>query len=208
MIDMFVMKNSLASLIEDAVNEMPLSCSDIRFMDEERQFLTEHSECVFVKKNDSLIKIGECEQAIYFVEEGLLRYWTFDKKEQAEITFQFAGGREFAGSYLSLWRNVPSTFCIQALCDTVVWKLYRKDLFAFYEHSLNANRMARVFLEDALVRKAAHELYLRLSPEERYRKLLKEERYLIKCVPLKYIASYLGVAPQTLSRIRRLSLND
>ena len=73
-----------------------------------------------------------------------------------------------------------------------------------YETSLNINKIARIVLEDALVRKINREIQLLgLSCEEIYKELMTKNKDFIQQIPLKYIASYIGVAPQTLSQIRK-----
>lgn len=212
------MKNNLPDLIEAALNgAASLSSSTLCFTAGERKMLTAHSTRLELRKNDFLIEAGERRSVVCFVENGLLRYWMPDKGEKEEITFQFAREGEFAASSFlfvdvgnssfSLCRNVRSSCNIQALYNTAVWTLERDVLLTLFQQSLNVNRMARLFLERVLARKAVRELcLLRLSPEERYRELLKKEHDLLEHVPLKYIASYLGIAPQTLCRIRKQML--
>lgn len=69
---------------------------------------------------------------------------------------------------------------------------------------MNINKIARIVLEDALVRKINREIQLLgLSCEEIYKELMTKNKDFIQQIPLKYIASYIGVAPQTLSQIRK-----
>lgn len=93
---------------------------------------------------------------------------------------------------------------IQAITDCTIWKLSRQDLAHLYNISLNLNKIARVFLEETFTSLLHRETQLLgLSCEDLYRDLLNRNKGLIKEVPLKYIASYLGITPQTLSQIRR-----
>lgn len=93
---------------------------------------------------------------------------------------------------------------IQALTDSVIWKLDKGDLTELYETSLNINKIARIVLEDVLIRKISREtLILGYSCEKIYRDLIDRDKELIKNIPLKYLASYIGVTPQRLSQIRK-----
>ncbi len=193
---------TIADLIEKSVNIEDNLNHGLQLTPEEKQFYNEHFEKTEVKKKDFLIKEGEKEKYLYFIENGIMRYWTTNMKLR-EITFWFSFSNEFANSYLSLMHSEPSAFNIQALCDSTVWRIRPNDLFVLYAQSLNTNRMARIVLEDIFTRKINREIsLLKLSPEGRYKELIKSYKGLIYTIPLKYLASYIGITPQALSRIR------
>lgn len=201
------MKN-IAIQIEGYVNIIDSLNHGIRLTEEEQQFFLDHYERIELKKNDYVIKINERENYLYFIEKGILRYWLLDKKGR-DITFWFSREGEFANSYSSLKYNEPSVFNIQALCNTTIWRLKSSDLNYLYQKSLNINKIARIVLEDAFTRKINREIcLLKQSPAERYKDLLYREKDLMSQIPLKYIASYLGITPQTLSRIRKQLLKN
>lgn len=93
---------------------------------------------------------------------------------------------------------------IQALTDCVIWKLPKKDLADLYRTSLNINKIARIVLEDALCKKINREnLLLGYPAEAIYKDLVARDKEFLQNIPLKYIASYIGITPQRLSQIRR-----
>lgn len=112
------MNNTIATLIESSVNIENNLSRGLKLTTEERQFFNEHFEKEEVKKNDFLTKEGEKERYLYFIEDGIVRYWTTNRK-QREITFWFSFSNEFANSYLSLMQSRPSAFNIQALCNSI-----------------------------------------------------------------------------------------
>lgn len=196
------MNNTIATLIENSVNIENNLSRELKLTTEERQFFNEHFEKEEIKKNDFLTKEGEKERYLYFIEDGIVRYWTTNRK-QREITFWFSFSNEFANSYFSLMQNTPSAFNIQALCNSIIWKIKTDDLSLLYDVSLNTNKIARIVLEDVFTRKIKREItLLKLSPEDRYQELMKYHKQLIHNIPLKHLASYLGITPQALSRIR------
>uniref|UniRef100_UPI00359C3AD2 Crp/Fnr family transcriptional regulator n=1 Tax=Bacteroides thetaiotaomicron TaxID=818 RepID=UPI00359C3AD2 len=196
------MDSTIATLIENSVNIENNLNRGLMLTIGEKQFFNEHFEREIIKKNGYLIKEGEREKYLYFIEDGMVRYWTTNMKLR-EITFWFSFSNEFANSYLSLMQNEPSAFTVQTLCDSVVWKIKTSDLALIYDESLNTNKIARIVMEDIFTRKIKREIsLLKLSPEDRYQELIKYHKKLIYSIPLKYLASYLGITPQALSRIR------
>ena len=121
-----------------------------------------------------------------------------------EVTCGFSFSCEFANAYSSLNNKELSVFNVQALCKSVIWRLSKRNLSYLYKTSLNINKIMRVTLEYAFARKTVRELsLLRYTPEERYVKLLEGDKMLLQNIPLKYIASYIGITPQALSCIRK-----
>lgn len=197
------MNSTIAKLIENSVNIENNLNKGFKLTPEEERFFNEHFEREEIKKKTFLTREGEKEKYLYFIEDGIIRYWTTNIKLR-EITFWFSFSNEFTNSYLSLMQNEPSAFNIQALCDSVAWRMKINDLTQLYDNSFNTNKMARIALEDAFTRLTKREIsLLKLSSEDRYQELIKYHKKLIYNVPLKYLASYLGITPQALSRIRR-----
>lgn len=200
------MKTNIALLIEQAVNIIDSLNDGLRLTMEEQQFFCDHFEREELKKNQFAIRIGNYEKYLYFIEVGILRYWAAlnDNDPDKEVTFWFSFPGEFANSYLSLKENVPSLINIQALTECVIWKLPKNDLIYLYQTSLNINKIVKIVLEDALCRKINREVrLLGSSGEELYKDLITKNKDLIQNIPLKYIASYIGVTPQRLSQIRK-----
>lgn len=200
------MKHNIALLIEQSINVIDSLNMGLRFTEEEELFLCQHFERVELRRGDFTIRTGEEENYLYFIESGILRYWTALNEDtpEKETTFWFSFPGEFANSYLSFQKSYPSGISIQALSDSVVWRMSKPYVAYLYTHSLNANRMSRMVLEDILIRKIKHEIsLLGWSCEESYKDLLKRDKEMMQSIPLKYIASYIGVTPQTLSQIRK-----
>lgn len=169
----------------------------------ERDFFINNFERIKLNKKSYLIEAGKIENYLYFIEKGILRYWTQDSEDK-EVTFWYSFSGEFANSYYSLKQNTLSEFNIQALTDSVVWRVEKECLFDIYSKSLTLNIIAREIMEDIFTRKILREIsLLKLTPEDRYKELLSKEPELIKTIPLKHLASYIGVTPQALSRIRK-----
>lgn len=155
----------------------------------------------FLKKT-ILLKAGQVENYLSYIKKGIIRYYIPDAKK--DQTFAFAFDNEFVCAYGSFLKKTPAKFSIETLTETVLWRLTYEDLQIIYNKTKVGNFIGRKASEDLYLKKCSRELSLLFdTAEERYLKIFSEEPYLIKRIPLKYIASYIGVTPQALSRIRK-----
>ncbi|MDT3404349.1 Crp/Fnr family transcriptional regulator [Mucilaginibacter terrae] len=153
-------------------------------------------------KGSLILHAGEVEKYLSFIEEGMIRYFIPD--EVKEITFGFSFDGEFASAYDSFLMQSPCTYAVQALSKVVVWRISYHDLQTVYALTQTGNNVGRRAGEGLFLIKSAREIsLLKDNAEERYLKLFKTRPGLFRQIPLKYIASYIGITPQALSRIRR-----
>ncbi len=158
-----------------------------------------------VAKNDFLSKEGEIGQYLFYVIEGVMRIFYLHDGE--EICIGFSYNDTVICSYPSFISNQPSEYYIQALTDLKLLGINRDDFYAFLDSSRNMEKCWRMFTEEALLGKIKRETeMLTFTPEERYERLWKRSPHLFQLVPQKYIASYLGMKPETLSRVKRKHL--
>jgi CRP-like cAMP-binding protein len=148
-----------------------------------------------------LLNEGEVSKNAYFIKEGCLRLW-FNNKGK-DITFQFFFENEGVSSMESFRSGEPSLFTIESIEPSIVYVISKKN----YEKIFLNDPQYSTIIQDAIFRRLAHYSrlfmsYIKNSPEERYRELLKNSPHIIKRVPQHYIASYLGITPVSLSRIR------
>ncbi len=155
----------------------------------------------FPKKTKILSK-GSTENYLSFVDEGIIRF--FIPKEDVDLTFGFAFQNSFICAYDSFLTQTPSLYHVETITDVVLWRLSYSDLQIIYEQTQIGNLIGRKTSEFLFLRKAERELSLLFdTPEQRYLKIFKSRPELIEKIPLKYIASYIGITPQALSRIRK-----
>ncbi|WP_379967274.1 Crp/Fnr family transcriptional regulator [Epilithonimonas sp. UC225_85] len=154
------------------------------------------------KKKDLILKVGEVENYLSFVETGAARL--FFIKENKELTIRFVFNYQYLTAYDSLTQRTPSRCNVEALTDMVVWRVHYDDLQELYRSHTVGNLIGRLTVERLYVEKLDREFsFLSESAEERYLKMMKEQPELFQQIPLKHIASYIGITPQALSRIRR-----
>jgi CRP-like cAMP-binding protein len=154
------------------------------------------------KKRDHLLQAGHICRYLIFIETGLVRYYL--NAESGERTNYFNREGEFVCDYLSFLPQSKSNVNIQALEDTVVYIISYNDMQQFYKHVEHAERFGRLAIEQVFVSIISQitSLYTD-SPDVRYNKFLLNFPDIAQRVPQYYIASYVGVKPQSLSRIRK-----
>lgn len=153
-------------------------------------------------KKHILLKKGQIENNLFFIESGILRLYI--PKEENDLTFSFAFNHSFVNSYESFLTRNPSAYQIETLAETILWFLTYDDLNEVYKYTEIGNMLGRKASEELFIKKSRREIsLLNETAEQRYLNLFTEQPKLIKEIPQKYIASYIGVTPQALSRIKR-----
>lgn len=174
----------------------------IKLQESEWEFIAAHFEKKVFAKHEILTKQGEIAAFLSFIETGIVRCYIPD--DEFGLTFNFSFDKEFTCAYDSFLTQTPTEYALQALTETVVWQISYADLQKVYAKTNVGNYLGRIASEKLFLEKSKRELsLLRYSAKERYLKLFNEQPDILKFIPLKYIASYIGVTPQGLSRIRR-----
>ena len=154
-----------------------------------------------IRKNQDLQPIGHTCRTIYFINKGLARIYYF--KAETDITESFAFENQIIARVDSLFSGKPSRKGIQMLEPSEVVAIPSTPLFHLYDAFPDIERLFRKIFEAGYVDTVNRIESLQFhSAEERYRDLLEKSPDILKRVPLKLIASYLGITPVSLSRIR------
>jgi CRP-like cAMP-binding protein len=155
-------------------------------------------------KKTKLLNVGETENHISFIEDGIVRLLIPNEDEEKEITFGFSFGNEFISAYDSFLTQTPTLYELETLTKTTIWSISHTDLQEVYRSTQIGNLIGRFYSERLyLIKSKREQSLLNDSAEKRYLNLFKERPKLIQEIPLKFIASYIGVTPQALSRIRK-----
>ena len=152
-------------------------------------------------KKEFLIREGETERFISFLVTGAVKVAIPQDGNERILDFWF--DNSFFSSYSSLLTLSPSRVYIQALTDTSILRLEARIFTQLYETSLLANKIGRLIAEQLFMHKTRRERdFLTKSATERYKDLLERHPAIVHTVPIRQIASYLGIHPESLSRIR------
>jgi len=172
------------------------------FTEEELAFFVSLMEIRKLKKSEKLLCQGENADYVYYIDKGLLRYYSeIDGKER---TYRVLREDMWVSEYAAFLTRKPSMINIEALEETIVLQLHYNKMQEGYEKAKVFERFGRKMAEALFITESEKSSEMRLkSPELRYLELLKNDAELINRVPLKYIASILGIEPESLSRIRK-----
>lgn len=157
-----------------------------------------------LKRHEFLNRKGQINTDLYFVLSGSLRVYIVDKEE--EHTIRFGYKNSFFGALDSFISEQPSTYYIQTIKKTTVKVISKFDFMELVRSSKENQTLWEAVLGLLVTQQMERELdLLTASPQERYQRVLARSPQLFQEIPSKYIASYLRMTPETLSRIRTQS---
>lgn len=154
-----------------------------------------------VSKGQFLIREGEVENNLYLVVSGALRVFYLTEFEEMTVRFGYKGS--MITSLSSFIKGTPSEFYIDAIRKTVIKVIPKDRLMTLVNESEASLKQYITLLESLITQQIEREIDLLItSPNERLKRVLERSPNLFQEIPLKYIASYLRMTPETLSRIR------
>lgn len=169
---------------------------------DELDAMLKHAEFREYQKNDFLTREGTTENYVYFIIEGIVRNYYLHKGDDLSLDFFFPGS--FTNALMSFLQREPTTVNVQVLTDAKVLRFHYDFVQHLYQTSMSFNRLGRVIIEGLYIKRTKRELaFISQSAQQRYDSLFADNPVLIHQIPLKYLATYLGVKAETLSRIRR-----
>ena len=156
---------------------------------------------ITLERNEFLKVKGSIDTNAYFIESGSLRVFVLDDNEEQIIRFGYKDN--LIASIDSFLTNKPSDFFIQAIKKTVV-KVITKQQIDFFLESENNRILWTKILEDLVLQQMEREVdILTNSPKARYQRVLERSPQLFQEIPNRYIANYLRMSPETLSRLKK-----
>ncbi|RDC65524.1 Crp/Fnr family transcriptional regulator [Adhaeribacter pallidiroseus] len=172
------------------------------FTDAEWHAFQQQTQIRYLARKEHFLRQGSvCTHCAYVAQGYVRHYYLVDGKE---VTNDFNFENMATGGYQSLMTQTPVRFNIVAMEPTTLITFTRPTLLDLFEHYPNWQKLGRLMMEGMFNRKTLREeSFLLDTPEERYQQLIIRQPFILQRVPLVYIASYLGITPETLSRIRR-----
>lgn len=158
-------------------------------------------------KGEIALSEGEICKNLLYIDRGLMRQFYF--KHGKEVTEHLAQDHTIVMCIESLFKEEPTKLQIEAIEPTVVYALPKAELEKVAMHNVNIQILYRKILEESLIMSQVHADLVRFeTAQDRYKKLCKLMPQVVLRAPLVYIASYLQMTPETLSRVRASTLLD
>ncbi len=159
------------------------------------------------QRRAAIIESGRLEPDVYIVCKGIVRF--FDNSGDRERTYGFALPGTIFVSQHSFVMNMPSYFCVEACCTAEILKISKADFWSTVErHYALALFLLHYAHGELFYREHKIAAVLNGSAADRFRSMLGDRPVIIEQVPQKIIASYLGVTPEYLSKLKRQYLKD
>ena len=158
-------------------------------------------------KGEMILKEGEVCRNIYHIDKGLVRQFYY--KADKEMTEHIGVDNSIVMCIESLFREEPTKLLMEALEPTIIYALPKQRLEEVALHNVNIQILYRKILEESLILSQVHADLVRFeTAQDRYRKMCKLMPQVVLRAPLVYIANYLQMTPETLSRVRAATLLD
>ena len=168
----------------------------------EIEFLVENVPLVEVNRGEVLLKEGEVSSAFYFVQSGIIRmYYLVDGVEKTTFFYE---ENDFVSSYESFTRQTPAKHYLQAIQTATVAVFDIQVVSRIISEFPRFEVLSRMVMEKELgIYQDMISCFVTMSATQRYLNLIAHKPHLLNKIPQYDIATYLGVSPETLSRIRK-----
>ena len=173
----------------------------VSLTEKELNLIDGYFETRLLRKKEFLLENGRICSFIGFIAEGAIRH--FHIKDGIEKTCDISFENAWVTDFQSFTHGSYSIMNLQAMEGTTVCLIQKENLYSLYQNCRTYETFGRLMAEEVAHR--ATEIAMSLSsdkPEERFQNLLKKQPDLFQRIPQKYIANFLGVSPESLSRIR------
>ena len=158
-------------------------------------------------KGQKILSEGEVCQSIYYIDRGLIRQFYY--KHGKEVTEHIGDDHSIFMCIESLFKEEPTRLQVEAIEQSVIYALPKAELEKVALHNVNIQILYRKILEESLILSQIHADLVRFeSAQDRYKKMCKLMPQVVLRAPLVFIASYLQMTPETLSRVRASTLLD
>ena len=158
-------------------------------------------------KGQKILSEGEVCQSIYYIDRGLIRQFYY--KHGKEVTEHIGDDHSIFMCIESLFKEEPTRLQVEAREQSVIYALPKAELEKVALHNVNIQILYRKILEESLILSQIHADLVRFeTAQDRYKKMCKLMPQVVLRAPLVFIASYLQMTPETLSRVRASTLLD
>jgi CRP/FNR family transcriptional regulator, anaerobic regulatory protein len=184
-------------------NFLNLFDSYVKLTDNDIEFCKQYFELKSMPKNNIVEEENRVPKHLYFITNGFMRLFYYDDNGD-EVTTLIASPNKLITSFLNFIHEKKSNENLECITDCEFYRIERSKLLELIHKSENFKQFSLVIFEQAMASSQIRANdFATLTAELRYKKLIKQQPEIIQNVPIQYIASYLGIKPQSLSRIRK-----
>ena len=184
-------------------NFLNLFDSYVKLTDKDIDICKQYFELKSLPKNNIVEEENKVPKHLYFITKGFMRLFYYDDNGD-EITTHIESQNQFITSFTNFIREIKSNENLECITNCEFYKIERRKLIELIEKNENFKNFSLVIFEQAAARTQIRANdFATLTADLRYKKLVEQQPEIIQNVPIQYIASYLGIKPQSLSRIRK-----
>jgi CRP/FNR family transcriptional regulator, anaerobic regulatory protein len=187
-------------LIEAISQKVQLTAVDI-------ELCKKYFESVSFTKNEIIEEQDKIPEYLYFIVSGFMRLFYYDDNGD-EVTTQINHSNSFTASYMRFIHSIKAKENVECITDCNLLRISKPNLKTLIDTSDSFKVFSLMIFEQAItIAENRANDFATLNAEQRYKKLLNEKSEILQNVPIQYIASYLGIKPESLSRIRKNIIN-
>ena len=177
--------------------------SYVKLSESEMEFCRPYFELNSVPKNSIVEEENRVPKYLYFITQGFMRLFYYDAQGD-EITTLIVSPNQFVTSFSNFIHELKSNENLECITNCEFYKIERSGLVELIDKGENFKKLSLVIFEQSVASTQIRANdFATLTAELRYKKLIEQQPEIIQNVPIQYIASYLGIKPQSLSRIRK-----
>jgi CRP-like cAMP-binding protein len=181
--------------LKESLNKM------VQFGDEEIKPILDVFTLKKTKKKEIIAQEGKIVDSAFFIQNGALRL--FFSEKGTEVTGNISTEGEFLSSHESFFSQIPSKYNVESVEDCILYEITTANFLKIASNNPKVFQVAMKILEQRLSKaRETIEMLVTLTPQERYERIMKDNPEWINRIPLNYIASYIGISPVSISRIR------
>jgi CRP-like cAMP-binding protein len=186
------MDKNLDLLFQDLLQDLTV--------DERNKFFSLANVCQ-IPSRQVIFTPGDICTKMWFLVDGAVRM--FRENKGKDSTLHIITSARFFTDFVSIKSQIPANYSFETLIPSTIMEFDVREFYGLLEYSLNFERVGRKILEIVLYQETSRlDDLVFLDATERYQKLLESNPIIFQKIPLKYVASYLKISPETLSRIR------
>jgi len=184
-------------------NFLNLFDSHVKLTESDIEFCKQYFELKSVSKNNIVEEENKVPKHLYFLSKGFMRLFYYDDNGD-EITTFIVSQNRFITSFTNFINEVKSNENLECITNCEFYRIERSKLIELIDKNENFKKFSLVIFEQAATTNQIRANdFATLTAELRYKKMVEHQPEIIQHVPIQYIASYLGIKPQSLSRIRK-----